>query len=113
MSNNPFPNNKIVDSSKLEKFADGNFKFAENGIKFSKPVENTVGKGKIARYEQLLIMSNISFSPSVFERPILQTRKNQGLFGKGLNGHLAAWNLHIDLKICVFDTCYLSLIGGP
>ena len=29
-------------------------------------------------------MSNISFSHGVFKRLILQTRKNQGLFGKGL-----------------------------
>ena len=43
---NPFPNNK---------FADDNFKFDENGKKFSKPVENTVGKGEIARYEQFLL----------------------------------------------------------
>ena len=41
-------------------------------------VENTVGKGEIARYEQ------ISPFPSVFKRLSLQTRKNQGLFGKGL-----------------------------
>ena len=29
-------------------------------------------------------MSNFSFSHSVFKRLVLQTRKNQGLFGKGL-----------------------------
>ena len=28
--------------------------------------------------------SNFSFSHSVFKRLVLQTRKNQGLFGKGL-----------------------------
>ena len=33
-------------------------------------MENTVGKGEIARY---------------FKRLVLQTRKNQGLFGRGLN----------------------------
>ena len=32
-----------------------NFKFDENGRKFSKRVENTVGKGEIARYEQFLL----------------------------------------------------------
>ena len=36
--------------SKLKEFADGNFKFDENGRKFSKWVESTVGKGEIARY---------------------------------------------------------------
>ena len=35
--------------------------------------------------EKLLITSNFSFSHSVFKRLVLQTRKNQGLFGKGLN----------------------------
>ena len=35
--------------------------------------------------EKLLVSSNFSFSHNVFKRLILQTRKNQGLFGKGLN----------------------------
>ena len=34
---------------KLKEFAYGNFKFDENGRKFSKRVENTVEKGEIAR----------------------------------------------------------------
>ena len=36
-------------------FADDKFKFNENGRKFSKRVENIVGKGEIARYEQFLL----------------------------------------------------------
>ena len=49
----------ILDSSKLKEFADDNFKFDE--------------------------MAEISpFAHSVFKRLVLQTRKNQGLFGKGL-----------------------------
>ena len=35
--------------------ADDNFKFDENSRKFFKQVENTVGKGEIARYEQFLL----------------------------------------------------------
>ena len=35
--------------------------------------------------EKLLVMSNFSFSRNVLKKPVLQTRKNQGLFGKGLN----------------------------
>ena len=42
--------NLNLDSTKLEDFADDNFKFNENGRKLSKPVENTVGKGEIACY---------------------------------------------------------------
>ena len=44
-----------LDSSKLKEFADDNFKFDENGSKLSKWVENTVGKGEIARDEQFLL----------------------------------------------------------
>ena len=51
----PFPKQHILDSSKQKDFADDNFKFDENGRKFSKQVENTVGKGEIARYEQFLL----------------------------------------------------------
>ena len=40
----------MLDSSKLKEFADDNSKFDENGGKFSKGVENTVGKGEIAHY---------------------------------------------------------------
>ena len=38
----------------MKQFADDNFKFYENGEEFSKWIENTVGKGEIARYEQFL-----------------------------------------------------------
>ena len=62
----------------MKGFADNNIESDENGRKLSKRVENTVGKGEIAR------MSNFSFSRSVFKRLLLQTHKNQGLFGKGL-----------------------------
>ena len=59
-------------------FADDNFNFDENGSKFSKQEENTVRKGEIARYVQFLLF------PLCFQRLVLQTRKNHGLFGKGL-----------------------------
>ena len=36
---------------------DDNFQFDENSRKFSKQVENTVGKGEIACYEQFLRFS--------------------------------------------------------
>ena len=39
----------------LKEFADDIFRFDENGSKLSKRVENTVGKGEIARYEQFLL----------------------------------------------------------
>ena len=52
----------VLDISKLKKFEDDNFSFDEYDRKFSKMVENTVG--------------------SVFQRLVLQTHKNKGLFGK-------------------------------
>ena len=64
---------QILDSAKLKEFADDNFKFDLNGKKFSNRVENTVGKGEIARYEQFLLF------PQCFQK----TRKNPGCLGKG------------------------------
>ena len=51
----PFPKQQILDFSKLKEFADNNFKFDENKRMFLKLVENTVGKGEIACYEQFLL----------------------------------------------------------
>ena len=45
----------IRNSSKLKDLKDNNFQLDENGRKFSKRVENTVGKGEIACYEQFLL----------------------------------------------------------
>ena len=44
-----------LDPLKLKEFADDNSKFDENGRKLSKWLENTVGKGEIAHYEQFLL----------------------------------------------------------
>ena len=42
-----------------------------------------MGRKHCGKKEKLLVTSNFSFSHSVFKRLALQTRKNQGLFGKG------------------------------
>ena len=57
-----FPIPKQQDSSKLKDFADNSFKSGENGRKFSNWVENKVGKGEIADYEQFLL------SPQCFQK---------------------------------------------
>ena len=49
------PKPQTVDCSKHKEFADNNFKFDENERKLFKRIENTVGKGEIARYEQFLL----------------------------------------------------------
>ena len=43
------------------------------------------GQKTLWEKEKLLVTSNFSFSHSVFKRLALQTRKNQGLFGKELS----------------------------
>ena len=53
---------QISNTSKLTEFADDNSKSYEDGRKFSKWVENTVGKGEIARYEQFFLF------PQCFQR---------------------------------------------
>ena len=58
----PFPIRQILGSSKLTELAGSNFKFDENGRRFTKWVENNVGKGEIAREEQFL------FFPHCFQR---------------------------------------------
>ena len=46
------------------------------------------GKKRLWEKKKLLVTSNFSFSHVVFTRLLLQTRKNQDLFWKGLNWHL-------------------------
>ena len=46
---------KILDRSKLKQSVDDSSKFDENSRKFSNRVENTMGKGEIACYEQFLL----------------------------------------------------------
>ena len=62
----------------MKQSTDDSFKFDGNGRKFSKPVENTAGKGENTRYEQFLRF------PKCFKTLVLQTRKRQSLFGKWL-----------------------------
>ena len=50
-------------------FADNNFKFDENGRKLSKRIENTVGKGEIARSLFLTV-----FSEGLFPRGVKRCR---------------------------------------
>ena len=60
-----FSKRQILDSSKLKEFADDNFKFDESDRMFYKRVENTVGKGEIARYELFLLF------PQCFQKTLI------------------------------------------
>ena len=59
----------MLDSSKLKEYAEDNLKYNENGRKFSKWVENTVGKVEIACYKQFLLFP---FFHSVFKGITIQ-----------------------------------------
>ena len=102
------PNHKILELSKLKAFADDDlthykttnfrlfqtervcrqFQFEENGRKLSKQVENTVGKGEIARCEQFLLFPQ-SFQKACFpgasKGVIVWESKIEICFGKGRN----------------------------
>ena len=54
-SSQSFPKCQISESSKLKEFAEDNCKFDESGRELSKLVENNVGKGEIAHYEQFIL----------------------------------------------------------
>ena len=64
--------------------------------------------------EKLLITSNFSFSHSAFKRPLLQTRKNQGLFGKKLMQSCPSWKgwfcFFSDQMVCIPSNLYCSVI---
>ena len=62
----------------MKAFADDNFKVDENRREFLRRAENTVGK-------KWIVTSNFALNcRSFFKRLLLQTRKNHGLFEKGL-----------------------------
>ena len=69
---------EILDFSKLRGLADDNSEFDENGKRFSKRIENTVEKRKIARHEQFLLF------PHCFQETRSSDTQSNWLFGKGL-----------------------------
>ena len=57
--------------------------------------------------EKLLVTSNFSFFHNVFKRLVLQTCKNQGLFGKGLN------NVHTHTGYCSITGMFSKSHAAP
>ena len=77
---NWLPNDTFPDWSKSKECADDNFKFDKNGRMLS----IQTGRKPCGKKEKLLVTSNFSLFHNVFKRLILHTRKNQGLFRKGI-----------------------------
>ena len=75
---NPFPEDKILDQTKLKAFADDKLNVTKMIISAFDRVENIVGKGEIA------CISNFSFSHIVFKRLLFQTSQKVSLCGNGL-----------------------------
>ena len=71
----PFHKRQVLDASKQKEFADDNFNFDENERKLFERVENAVGKGEIARYEQFRLF------PQFFQKTC--TADTRACLGKG------------------------------
>ena len=109
---NPFPNDKFLDSSKLKVFADDNFKFDENGRKFLKWVENTVGKGEIARYEQFFLF------PQCFQKACFPGASKGVIVWEWIKDGCLMFGFTLSLHICgslatAFDTLEASPPSPP
>ena len=87
-----FCKRQILDSCKLKEFADNNFKFDENSRKFSKRVENTVGKVEITLYQPFLLFRQCfqkSCSPDTQKPGLVWERFNIALFSSPEKGVLS------------------------
>ena len=96
---------QTLDSSELKEFAEDNFKFDENGRKLSKWVENTVGKGQIARCEQFLLF------PRCFQKAFSQGRQKVSLCGNGLNKVYKCFNEVTSIWFCMISFLYDKLLA--
>ena len=75
----------------MKELAYHNLKFDENDRKFFKQVENTVGKGEIARYEQFLVF------PQCFQKTCTAQMLKAGLVWERVkvNFHWLFWNKYM------------------
>ena len=63
---NSLPNDKILDVSKLESFADDKSSVTKMIISLFDEIENTVGKGENAGYQHFLLFPQCFPKPSSF-----------------------------------------------
>ena len=99
------PKQPILNSSKLKQSAGDNLKFVEKSSKFSKRVENTVGKGEH-------FTSNFSFSHSVFKGLVSKGRQKVSLCENGLSYvffYLQVLSIRANANFCCCLVLSLSL----
>ena len=71
------------------------------------------GYKRLWEKEKLFVTSNFSFSHSVFKKLALQTRKNQSLFGKGLNDSFSCFTVCLGtLVTCLFRKQFCPGLTG-
>ena len=61
---NPFPNDKVLDTTELKAFADDNLNIAKMMISLLDRVENTMDKGENAGYQHFLLFPQCFPNPS-------------------------------------------------
>ena len=89
----------------MKEFAEDNFKFDENGRKLSKQVENTVGKGEIAHYEQFLLF------PQCFQKACFQGASKGVIVWEWVNAELSRFYATLQKLIPVVQSRYNCLIN--
>ena len=66
-------------------------------------------KKTLCEKEKLLVSSNFSFYHSVFKRLVLQTRENQGLFGRGLHAFPKCIDPGQSTQLCAIYVVHCGL----
>ena len=79
----------------MKELADNNFKFDENRRQFSKciEIENSVGKGEIALYEQFLLF------PQCFQKTCTADSQKPGLVWERLKQHVLTQKFEISKRM--------------
>ena len=84
----------------LKEFADNDFKFDEYGRKSSERIENTVGKGEIAHYEQFLLF------PQCFQKTCTADTLKPGLVWERVKRRLNESATNTDLRQPAYEASF-------
>ena len=90
----------MLDASKLKEFADDNFKSYENGTKFSKKVENAVGRGPVLDASELKEFADDNFK--FYENGTKFSKRIENAVGKG---EIARYEQFLLFPQCFQWTC--------
>ena len=93
----------------LKEFADNDFKFDEYGRKSSERIENTVGKGEIAHYEQFLLF------PQCFQKTCTADTLKPGLVWERVKNIVGKEEIARNQQFLLYPQCFLlnQIIVSP